>query len=191
MRPWRRRKETLGVFSLYAKRYKSVYISVNNNTNLNFLKILSNYIIWDRLSQKTISRYCPFKHLGKQSFCILFSLGRQGQWLAVQNSNDANGPLMVFFTTVIAWTHGCTDGGWTRTENTSASKSPSDVFLRPLGQFCGSRIFIPDPNFFDFIHPGSWISDPTKARKEKGEKMCCLTFCVSHMFQKIQNYFMF
>jgi hypothetical protein len=25
MRTWRRRKETLGVFSLYAKRYKSVY----------------------------------------------------------------------------------------------------------------------------------------------------------------------
>jgi hypothetical protein len=61
MRPWRRRKETLGIFSLYAKRYKSVYISVNNNTNLNLFKILSNYIIWNRLSQKTISRYCPFK----------------------------------------------------------------------------------------------------------------------------------
>jgi hypothetical protein len=40
-----------------------VYIFVNNNTNLNFLKILSNYTIWDRLSQKTISRYCPFKQL--------------------------------------------------------------------------------------------------------------------------------
>jgi hypothetical protein len=62
MHPWRRRKETLGVFSLYAKRYKSVYISVNNNTNLNLFKILSNYIIWDRLSQKTISRYCPFNN---------------------------------------------------------------------------------------------------------------------------------
>jgi hypothetical protein len=61
MRPWRRRKETLGVFSLCAKRYKSVYISVINNTNVNLFKILSNYIIWDRLSQKTISRYCPFK----------------------------------------------------------------------------------------------------------------------------------
>jgi hypothetical protein len=41
-----------------------VYISVNNNnTNLNFLKILSNYTIWVRLCQKTISRYCPFKRL--------------------------------------------------------------------------------------------------------------------------------
>jgi hypothetical protein len=39
-----------------------VYIFVNNNTNFNFLKILSNYTIWDRLSQKTISRYCPFKY---------------------------------------------------------------------------------------------------------------------------------
>ena len=58
---WRRLKDTLGVLSLYAERYKSVYIFVNNNTNLNLFKILSNYIIWDRLSQKTISRYCPFK----------------------------------------------------------------------------------------------------------------------------------
>jgi hypothetical protein len=49
--------------SLCAKRYKSVYISFNNNTNLNLFKILSNYIIWDRLSQKTNSRYCPFKSL--------------------------------------------------------------------------------------------------------------------------------
>ncbi len=63
MRTWRRRKETLGVFSSYAKRYKSVYeyISVNNNTNLILFKIISNYITWNRLSQKTISRYCPFK----------------------------------------------------------------------------------------------------------------------------------
>jgi hypothetical protein len=62
MRTWRKRKETLGALSLYAKRYKSVYIFVNNNnTNLNLFKILSNYIIWDRLSQKTISHYCPFK----------------------------------------------------------------------------------------------------------------------------------
>ena len=53
---------TLGVFSQYAMRHKSVYIFVNNNnTNFNFLKILSNYTLWDRLSQKTISRYCPFK----------------------------------------------------------------------------------------------------------------------------------
>ncbi len=44
-------QKNLGVFSLYAKRYESEYISVNNNTNLNLFKILSNYIIWDRLSQ--------------------------------------------------------------------------------------------------------------------------------------------
>jgi hypothetical protein len=46
---------------LIAKIHKSVYIFVKNNANFNFLKILSNYTIWDRLSQKTISRYCPFK----------------------------------------------------------------------------------------------------------------------------------
>jgi hypothetical protein len=38
---------------------KSVYISVNNNTKLKFFLILS---IWDGLSLKTISRYCPFNH---------------------------------------------------------------------------------------------------------------------------------
>ena len=61
MRQWRRRKKTLGVFSKYAKRCKSVNISENNNTNKIFFSILTNYTIWDGLSQKTISRYCPFK----------------------------------------------------------------------------------------------------------------------------------
>jgi hypothetical protein len=56
---WRRRKETLGV--LGEGEHKSVNISVNNNTNSKKIYILSIYTIWDRLSQKTISRYCPFK----------------------------------------------------------------------------------------------------------------------------------
>ncbi len=43
------------------KRCKSVNISKNNNTNLKKIQILANYTIWDGLSQKTISRYCPFK----------------------------------------------------------------------------------------------------------------------------------
>ena len=47
MRTWRRRKETLGVLGKYAKRHKSVYISVNNNTNLKKNYILSIYAIWD------------------------------------------------------------------------------------------------------------------------------------------------
>jgi hypothetical protein len=43
-------------------RYKTAYISVNNNnTNLNFLKILSFFTMWDGLSLKIISRYCAFK----------------------------------------------------------------------------------------------------------------------------------
>ncbi len=70
MRTWRWRKEALGVFSLYAKRHKSVHIFVNNNTNFNFFKILSNYTIWDRLSQKTISRYCPFKTFIRIKNCL-------------------------------------------------------------------------------------------------------------------------
>jgi hypothetical protein len=39
--------------------------------NLNLFKILSNYIIWNRLSQKTISRYCPFKLYIKKSLRLL------------------------------------------------------------------------------------------------------------------------
>ncbi len=61
MRTWRRRKETLGGLGEYAKRHKSVYISVNNNTKFNFLKILFIFTICNGLSQKTISRYCPFE----------------------------------------------------------------------------------------------------------------------------------
>ncbi len=57
------------------KRHKSVYIFVNNNTNSIFLKILSNYTIWDRLSQKTISRYCPFKCIKKGYYVLEFSIG--------------------------------------------------------------------------------------------------------------------
>ena len=86
MRPWRRRKETLGVFSLYAKRYKSVYISVNNNTNLNLFKILSNYIIWNRLSQKTISRYCPFK--AEVPICVFAKTSPIHLAIASENGNS-------------------------------------------------------------------------------------------------------
>ncbi len=39
---------------------KSAIISKNTNTKKIFLKILTN-IIRDSLSQKTISRYCPFQ----------------------------------------------------------------------------------------------------------------------------------
>jgi hypothetical protein len=37
MPTWKRRSETLGVLGEYAKIEKSVYISVNNNTNFDFL----------------------------------------------------------------------------------------------------------------------------------------------------------
>ncbi len=47
---------------------KSVYISVNNNTKIFKLEILSVYTKWDRLSLKNISRYCPFKKLLCQDF---------------------------------------------------------------------------------------------------------------------------
>ncbi len=36
---------------------------------LNFFRLLSLYAIWDGLSQKTISRYCPFKT--KEKTCVL------------------------------------------------------------------------------------------------------------------------
>ncbi len=61
MRTWRRRKETLGVLSKYAKRHKSANISVNKKMNKTIFQIHTNYTIWDGLSHKTISRYCLFK----------------------------------------------------------------------------------------------------------------------------------
>jgi hypothetical protein len=42
-------------------RHKSAYISVTN-MNLKKFLVLFIYTRWDGLSQKTISRYCPFKH---------------------------------------------------------------------------------------------------------------------------------
>jgi hypothetical protein len=59
-----------------------VYISVNNNTNLIFLKILSNYNIWDRLSQKPSHATVPLK-------CDVFV---------------SNVPVVFFICTVIAHT---------------------------------------------------------------------------------------
>jgi hypothetical protein len=70
MRPWRRRKETLDVFSLCAKIYKSVYISVNNNTNLNLFKILSNYIYGTDYAKKPSHATVPLK---KGSAYLMFS----------------------------------------------------------------------------------------------------------------------
>ncbi len=48
-------------YSHNTKRHKSMYISVNNNTNKKFFLVLSIYTRWDGLSQNTIPRYCPFK----------------------------------------------------------------------------------------------------------------------------------
>ncbi len=56
----RMRLDTLGAFSYGALWVKTSNISVNNNTNFKIFWILSIYTIWDGLSLKTISRYCPF-----------------------------------------------------------------------------------------------------------------------------------
>jgi hypothetical protein len=39
------------------------------------------------------------------------------------------------------------------------------------------------------VYPGSRISDPKTATKERGEKNCCHTFFCSHKFLKTANYF--
>jgi hypothetical protein len=49
---------------------KTVYISFNNNTNLKISKILSIDTIWDRFSQKIISRYCPSKWSVSRFVCL-------------------------------------------------------------------------------------------------------------------------
>jgi hypothetical protein len=56
-------QRTSRVFSNYAKKHKSVHISVNKNKNFKILLILSIYTLWDGLSLKTIALYCSFKQL--------------------------------------------------------------------------------------------------------------------------------
>jgi hypothetical protein len=61
----------------------------------------------------------------------------------------------------------------------------SEPVLRIRDVYPGSRILI-------FTHPGSRISDPKTATKERGEKkISCHTFLCSHKFHKIVNYFSF
>ncbi len=57
------RLDTLGAFSYGAQWVKTSHISVTNNKNFKIFQIPSVYTIWDGLSLKTISRYCPFKYL--------------------------------------------------------------------------------------------------------------------------------
>ena len=53
---------------------ESVYISVNNNTNFKIFLFLSIYTIWDRLSLKTISRYCFFKGPKHEKFVAVWHI---------------------------------------------------------------------------------------------------------------------
>ncbi len=57
-----------------------------------------------------------------------------------------------------------------------------------LYQWCGSRMFIPDPRswFLAIPDPGS-----KTATKERGEKISCHNLLCSHKFHKIANYFSF
>jgi hypothetical protein len=54
-------------------------------------------------------------------------------------------------------------------------------------QYCGSGMFIPDPDFYPSRTP-----DPKTATEERSEKkICCHTFLCSHKFDIIENYFCF
>jgi hypothetical protein len=52
-------------------------------------------------------------------------------------------------------------------------------------QYCGSGMFIPDPDFC-FVHPGSRIQKQQQKRGVK--KNVCPTFICSHKNHKIENY---
>jgi hypothetical protein len=56
--------------------------------------------------------------------------------------------------------------------------------LRIRDVYPGSRILI-------FTHPGSRISDPKTATKDRGEKNSFHTFFWSNKFHKVENYFTF
>ncbi len=55
--------------------------------------------------------------------------------------------------------------------------------LKKKKQCCGSGMFVPDP---DIVHIGS-----NNSNKREGGQICCLTFFVSHKFDKIENCFIF
>jgi hypothetical protein len=80
----RMRLDTLGAFSYGALWVKTSHISVNNNKNFKSFWILSIYTIWDGLSLKTISRYCPFKH--NQKYRRRQNIGANGNYWPQQNS---------------------------------------------------------------------------------------------------------
>jgi hypothetical protein len=59
----------------------------------------------------------------------------------------------------------------------------------PTKQCCGSRMFIPDPDFFSIPEPGSQNPDPTTAPKEEGGNFFCHTVFCSYKYHKIVNNF--
>ncbi len=71
------RKESMHTKRRRQEIKKTVHISVNNNTNFKFFQILSFFTIWDGLSLKTISRYCPFKYIYLQADSTVH--GKAGQ----------------------------------------------------------------------------------------------------------------
>jgi hypothetical protein len=70
------------------------------------------------------------------------------------------------------------------------NSSPVHLILHVINQCCGSRMFIPDPDFYP-PDPGSRIPDPAAKRKEEGKKFVFLPFFCSHKFHKIPNYLIF
>jgi hypothetical protein len=59
---WRRCKETLGILSLYAKRHKSVYISVKNIQILTFFRFFLSTLYGKNLAKKHSHATFPLKH---------------------------------------------------------------------------------------------------------------------------------
>ncbi len=65
-----------------------MYIFVNNNTYLNFLKILSNYTIWDRFSQKPSHATVPLKanNYSRREQPVENSLGTEAKKLKIKHN---------------------------------------------------------------------------------------------------------
>jgi hypothetical protein len=118
---WRTRKEPLPVFSYYAKRPKSVYIFVNNNTNFKqFLySFYLNYMGW--IWPKNHLTRCPFKckkrwtafansdvsrtrncKLGKKNFWSRFDWHCHFSWLSTYMAFFAKHFFKIFIFALIA-----------------------------------------------------------------------------------------
>jgi hypothetical protein len=93
-----------------------------------------------------------------------------------------------FFIYFIQYFFICRHSDSTVSENTGIE--PGLLRLRHW-QYCGSGMFIPDPDFYPSRIPDFGSRIQKQQQKRGVKKICCYTFLCSHKFHKTENYFSF